>query len=1615
MDQTSRDVLARVLRGLGRPRVLGALLLSVVAAVLGVQQAGSSAAVGGAPWALLLTGVSVLGLLVVTWLSWRAGAATTEIRPPWSEVQEVFARVVEAEPETRETALNRITDDPAVQAEVRELLRAHERTGVLDRLAGSLGSAVTAPEPGFPELGTQVGQYALVRRLGAGGMGVVYEARDTRLERTVALKFLAPAFGADPTAKQRFLAEARAAAALDHPNVCTILEIGDVADQLFIAMPYYRGRTVKEILAGGPVGLDTAVSISIQVGRGLAAAHAAGIVHRDVKPANIIVTEDGTVTIVDFGVAKVARQSLTRTGIALGTVSYMSPEQARGDPVDQRTDIWSLGVVLYEMVAGTRPFPGPSEPAVRTAILTTEPRPLAAFVDAADGLERIAMRALQKDPAARYAMAGEMVQALEQVQRGFPSGQSVAVPAGGVMRRGERRHVTVLTTVIGEYDSLVDHLPPETSEALLLQVRQTVGDAVRAEGGMVHATDADRIESVFGLPAAREDDATRAIRAALDVRDRLDALQEGSAASGLRFSARSGIDLGVVAVHQDPEEQRRYRIGRTLMERASRLARQAAPREVLLSAECARMVRSFVETEEGPEVALGHDSGTVTAYRAVDLREYRSSLEARASGGLTAFTGRSAEIALLEESLEDALSGAGRIVTVSGEAGIGKSRLLYEFEHGVLRGRTRVLRGRCQSYGASAPYLPFLDVLRELLSGEDGEPPTSAGIGDRLRALGDGLEDYAPFYCHLLSLPSAEPVPAHLSGDQLRLAIVESLAAVLTVASTATPSTLLLEDWHWADEASTAALTQLGGLISAFPMLVVVTHRPGYGVTWDIGNRRAVALGALPEDGSRQVIRSALRVEEVDEDLTRRIHQRSQGNPFFIEEVCAALLEQGTISLREDRAALSGSSEELTLPDSVQAVIRTRLDRMAPATREVLSAASVVGRDFTRTLVARALPEASDLGAALDRLRSAGLIQQTRLVPDATFRFKHALIQEVTYEALLGHQRLDLHRRVGEAMEAAEVGADADPPYERLADHFFRAEVWDKAVDYSLGAARRASRLSQIPQAMRALQLSERALAHLSEEDAFEHRLDLLLMRERLCETTGERREQRRIIEELLPLVRGSGDTALEAEVLVRAGDLEVSLRNHDAAEPVLKAAVAKSREVGDPALYRKALRSFGLLRWHQDRNDEALEILQTVLESDMEAGDTEGVILDHHNLGSVHRGMGDIPRALKLAEESVRLAAKSPFRQVYAIHTVALCQRDLGDAEKAEETWRKGIDLCEQHHLPLQQSYLMTSLAHLYLQMGRTGDSLARYEEAVALARQVRHAEGAARAVSALAGVLEGLGRPEEALPYWREAATWFARMEEASRRAHAQCRVASIEERLGRDARGLAAWGVANQLAAEAGDTELEIESLEALGRLTRRHLGASALSLPYYERALELATQSGDLARQGSLLNSMGVMAWEAGDDETARARYAAAAECFRELGDPAGLGLTLNSLGQTLRRMGALHDARETLERAIAVNREVDNGTMEGYGLAALGDTLLAQGEDALAAIAYQDSLVVRRRHGDRVGEGWMLQRLAALAHSQGHLGRVRELLTDATRIADELGDGALLDACARLRR
>src|SRR5215813_1471860 len=351
----------------------------------------------------------------------------------WQQVNDLFHSAVERAPEERAAFLDAAcSGDESLRREVKSLLASHERTeNFIESPAFEIAPELLVRDGGGALIGELIGHYLIERLIGLGGMGEVYLARDTQLGRKVALKFLPESLTADEAQLSRFKNEARTASALNHPNILTVYEIGAEGNLQFIATEFIEGITLRAALASGRMSADKTLEIAVQVASALAAAHDAGVVHRDIKPENIMLRPDGYAKVLDFGIAKLTEQSRTsddhkvettalqqtRPGLVLGTAHYMSPEQARGQKVDARSDIWSLGAVLYEMVAGNPPFRGETPSDCIAAILTAEPAPLSSISpDVPAKLESILQNALRKNTDERYQTIKEMLAELRNLK-----------------------------------------------------------------------------------------------------------------------------------------------------------------------------------------------------------------------------------------------------------------------------------------------------------------------------------------------------------------------------------------------------------------------------------------------------------------------------------------------------------------------------------------------------------------------------------------------------------------------------------------------------------------------------------------------------------------------------------------------------------------------------------------------------------------------------------------------------------------------------------------------------------------------------------------------------------------------------------------------------------------------------------------------------------------------------------------------------------------------------------------------------------------------------------------------------------------------------------------------
>ncbi|MCH7824732.1 MAG: tetratricopeptide repeat protein [Acidobacteria bacterium] len=1511
--------------------------------------------------------------------------------------------------------------------------------------------------------GTRLGIYEIGELLGEGGMGSVYRARDTKLGRDVAIKVLLRNLASDPKLLARFEREAKVLASINHPNIATIYGFEDVDGTPYLVLEYLEGETLAQALQRGRLPTAAVLRAGIQIARALEAAHEKDVVHRDLKPSNVMLCRE-TVKVLDFGIAKsfasgasdltrsdTSGGDLTETGALVGTAPYMSPEQIRGGAVDKRTDVWAFGCVMFEAFTGTGPFARETVADTLAAILEYEPRWELLPDDCPANVGKLLRRCLQKDLARRArdlwdvrleleeALAevapqdptaperpGEPATAAEQPDVHQPETLQTAAEAPppteapapeasdpGTHERlsqGERRQTTILTSTVGAYGTMAEQLAVDESERALAEIHRIVKAIVATHGGIVNRFARGELLVLFGVPTAHEDDPLRAIRAALDIHRQVRAaLADVEERLGEPIRMNTAIHSGPVVVRIATEGGEEFTIAGPTLQMADRLATEAAADEILISADCHRVAAPFFDTEPLPTITLRGTAEQVVPYRVIAEKERQSRFEAAAELDLTRYTGRDREMHMLRSSLEAAMTGNGQLLTLEGEVGVGKSRLLYEFSHGGDCDQAALVRGRCRSDGAGLPYLPFIEALKSVLEIPEDAPTIDAeSVASRIIAINPALDDFIPLYLHLLSIESPDyELPQHLQGDDFRIAMLEALSAIFTLPANERPVVMLLEDWHWADEASREVLSQLTSMLAAFAMLVIVTYRPEGDFDWGRGSeRRHLTLEPLSEEFSVEVIKSVLGVQGFPTDLARMIHERTGGNPFFLEEVCHALEEEGVVRIEDAQATLTGSLDAVYLPDTVQAVILTRLDRLDPEPREVVRLASVVGREFGRRILERTMEDTGQLLTVLGQLKELGIVQQIAVVPEAVYRFKHALTREVAYGSLLPHQLRGLHGRVGEAIESLYPDR-VDEHAARLAHHFGAAEEWEKAIEYGRRAAHKASRLQRADEALPLLESVHLWLTKLPESTDRQARLaDVLLEMERACETLGRRSRQEDLINELTRLLEPAGASVRLVKTRIRQGELNVLLGQFEAADKPLREAISMTTELGDRELERAARRGLGFLRWQEERYDEAIECNERALEISVELEDDDAQGRDRANLASVLRSAGEPEKAIEHMTQALELTdlEANHANHGYLLNILGKIYRDLGDDDSALAAIEQARQLCADERIHIGLCFNLSAMATIYMERGDTDRCHELYEEMAQVSRTINYAEGLSIATRRLGELLFSLRHDDEALLYFEENAALSAQLRDQESEATSWTRIGELHERNGRADDAVAAWAKVQQLREDTRDSGGEIEAHEGIARATRMQDSDAAIS--HYNTALTLAIGLDDKPKQGELLNSMAITQWRAGNFHEALEFYERALRVFEGLDDEVHQGLVLNSIAVALRDMERPADALKRAEDALEVNRRTGQEVLEGHSLAVLGDVHFAMDKLSEALDHYQASLDLRRQIGDRPGEGWMLYRLSQVCAAQDMADLATSYAHEATQIAEEIDDTEL---------
>lgn len=1038
--------------------------------------------------------------------------------------------------------------------------------------------------------GAAFGAYRIDEVLGRGGMGVVYQAHEAGLGRQVALKVIAPRLLEDDWARMQFVREARLAASLEHPNVMPIYAAGEHDGIAFLAMRLVGGSDLHALVAhGGPVVPERAVAIASQLAAALDAAHAAGLVHRDVKPANVLVTADGHVYLTDFGLAQHARTRADEldAGNVVGTVGYIAPEVAAGGAVDARAEVYALGCVLFFALAGAPPFRGDDRAAVLEAHRSqSPPRVSQAGAGVPEALDPVLLQALAKDPAQRQASAGELAAAARWAL--------ADLAAEGVEPLSEAHDRDLMRRLVAADD-----------RAGALAVYERLAGRLRAQLGIV--------------PSA----ATRQL------------------ATELRSE-------GAVSPAGDLEE----------------LA---------------------TETDVLEPVGAPADS-------------QRPPLPARLAAREGAFVGRADALGALEAHWTRAAGGTRGMLMVAGDAGIGKSRLVAEFARRIHPGAT-VLLGECfeESF---APYQPFVDPVRTLIAHRIGGPALAPGPA---RA---ALARLVP-ELDRRRRPREELAAHDREGERLRL--FEAVAELIRSAAGAGPegAVLVLEDLHWIDEPSAQMLRHLARVTEGVPLLVLGTCRdlevgaehPLARLTAELRRGRALHeldLRGLDPDEVQALV--ADRIGSTAGVDPERLHERTRGNPYFVEEL-----------LRADTDAEGGP-----LPGGITDLIERRLTRLGESSRRLASVAAVVGSHVRLAELIRVTGLAED--EVLDDLEAAIGARVLEEVPGEIghFAFAHALVRETVYSELSATRRARLHLAVAEALEEIHAG-DLDVHAAALAHHFSAAGDLERGFEYHARAAAAAERLLAAEAASdqygAALAAGERLGLTLA-GDARMRALALARGQAMNAIPVGAALDVHR---RLVAAARTAGDRRMEMQALnglgfaTRRGSVRAGLAEHEAA-------LAIAEEIGDAGEQVVSLSRISLLGSNLLEFDLALETAERGLAIARDMGDAHSVAgaLDSLKLALLQLGQIERLEAVVAELEALHRRAQDTMMLAWTLQERAYGLVLAGRAVEAPALIDEGLAAARRAGARGAEGMLLDALASAQAARGAHAEALAAARAAV-------------------------------------------------------------------------------------------------------------------------------------------------------------------------------------------------------------------------------------------------------------------------------------------------------------
>jgi class 3 adenylate cyclase/tetratricopeptide (TPR) repeat protein len=923
---------------------------------------------------------------------------------------------------------------------------------------------------------------------------------------------------------------------------------------------------------------------------------------------------------------------------------------------------------------------------------------------------------------------------------------------------GERKQVTILFCDIVESTRLASGLDLETMHELMDKALRLMAEAVHRYQGTVNQFLGDGLMALFGAPIALEDHALRAVQAALAIRETLAGYSEQlKQERGVEIRLREGLNTGLVVVGKIGDDLRMdYTAVGDATNLAARMQTLAEPGSILVTETTHRLVQGYVRSEAlGPMAVKGRDE-PVAVFRITGRGAARTRFDVTTERGLTPLAGRARELELLRECFGRVKAGHGQTVSLVGEAGVGKTRLLHEFHRSLANERVTWLEGHCVAYGQAIPYLPVLEVLRANFGIEEGDNPLQIEekLRQGVRRLDPRIEWILPFLGELFS-SRVDPALRHLEPKEKRKKAFEAIRALTAEGAQRRPLIIIQEDLHWIDRTSEDYLAFLMDSLAAIPALLVTTHRPGYHIRWaDKTYYTQIALNLLDERDVETMVTSLLGTGGLPGDLLRIIHEKAEGNALFVEEIATSLQERGVL-VKTNGGMTWAPNATVEFPATVQDIVRARLDRLEDPLKRTMQTAAVIGREFGLGLLSRVSEVSAEIQGYLETLAQLELIHEKRFFPEMEYVFKHAVIQDVAYQSLLLQRRRDLHTAIGAAIEELYAGG-LDEQAALLAYHYARSHRPDRAVGYALLAGDRAARLFANAEATtyyeQGLRLA-RALEPSPETRRAE--IDAVLKLAAVGVTRQDLERDRTNLEAAAALARELGDEVRLAKILYWLGRIHYVIVDPQTAFVHARQSLEIAERLGDDDLAAPTVNLMGRIHYQRSEFVEAARMLERGVAQIRRLGNKNEESTAAGFTGLVLGLLGEFDRAAAYADDGIRLATeiRNPFAEAANRNYRGTVCDQRGEWEGAIEQYERGARIATDAG-DLFRLYIIKWWEGRARSM--TGDAASGrtlLEESLALSGKIGTRFGLATQKTELAVCLLALGDPAGAVELCRDA----------------------------------------------------------------------------------------------------------------------------------------------------------------------------------------------------------------------------------------------------------------------